>query len=114
MDHLVSAQPGLIPQISGQLTCLRIVGATVIVDHYSDHVYVFLMCDLSLEETLIAKHSYERFLSTIGVTAKAYHADNGRFADEGVKDDCTTSNQSITFCGVKGHHQNGIAECNIK
>jgi hypothetical protein len=34
MDHLVSAQPGLIPQISGQLTSMRITGGTVIVDHY--------------------------------------------------------------------------------
>jgi hypothetical protein len=77
MDHLISAQPGLIPQISGSLTCMQINGATVFVDHYSDHVYVFLMRDLSLEETLLAKHAYERFLSSIEVTAKAHHADNG-------------------------------------
>ncbi len=114
MDHLVLAQPGSIPQIRGKLTCLRIFGATVTVDHYSDHVYVFLMPDLSLEETLLAKHAYERSLSSIGVTVKAYHADNGRFADKDFKDDCTTSNQSITFCGVGGHHQNGIAERKIK
>jgi hypothetical protein len=37
-DTLVSAQPGLIPQTSGSLTHLRIMGATVIVDHYSDHI----------------------------------------------------------------------------
>ena len=115
LDHLVSAQPGLIPQISGKLTSLRIVvGATVIVDHYSDHLYVFLMRDLSLEETLLVQHAYERFLSSIGVIAKAYHADNGRFGDKGFKDECTTSNQSITLFGVGGHHQNGIAECKIK
>ncbi len=65
MDHLISAQPGLIPQIIWRLTCMQISGATVIVDHYSDHVYVFLMCNLSLEETLLAKHAYERFLSSI-------------------------------------------------
>jgi hypothetical protein len=62
MDHIISAQPGLIPQIGGRLTCMQINGATVIVDHYSDHVYVFLMSNLSLEETLLAKHAYERFL----------------------------------------------------
>jgi hypothetical protein len=43
MDHLVSAQPGLISQISGWLTSMRITGGTVIVDHYLDHVYVYLM-----------------------------------------------------------------------
>ncbi len=80
---MVSAQPGLIPQITRKLTGQGINGATVIVDHYSDHVYVYLMQDLTLEETLLAKHAYERFLSSIGVTAKAYHADNRRFADQG-------------------------------
>jgi hypothetical protein len=93
---------------------MQINSATVIVDHHSDHVDVFLMHNLSLEETLLAKHAYERFLSSIGVTAKAYPPDNGQFVDKGFKDDCTMSNQSITFCGVGGHHQNGIAECQIK
>ncbi len=114
MDHLVSAQPGLIPQISGKLTCLQINGATVIVDHYSDHVYIFLMRNLLLDESLLAKHAYECFLSSIGVTAKAYHANNECFADKGFKDDCAASKQSITFCGVGSHHQNGIAERKIK
>jgi hypothetical protein len=114
MDHLVSAQPGLIPQITGNLTGQRINGATVIVDHYSDHVYVYLMRNLTLDETLLAKHAYERFLSSLGITAKAYHADNGRFADQGFRDDCNLSNQVITFCGVGSHHQNGIAERKIK
>jgi hypothetical protein len=29
------------------------------VDHNSDHVYVFLMRDLTLDETILAKHAYE-------------------------------------------------------
>jgi len=81
LDQMVSAQPGLIPQMSGCLTNLRIMGATVFVDHYSDHVYVYLMKDLLLSETLMAKHAYECFLASLGVDSKAYHADNGRFAD---------------------------------
>ena len=95
MDQLVSAQPGLIPQMSGRLTNMRIMGATVFVDHYSDHVYIYLMRDLTLSETLMAKHAYERFLSSIGVDSKAYHADNGRFADKGFRDDCATNNQRL-------------------
>ena len=114
MDHLVSAQPGLIPQMSGSLTNLRITGATVFVDHYSDHVFVYLMKNLTLEETLLAKAAYERFLQTVGVTAQAYHADNGRFADKGFIDACRLETQLITFCGVGAHHQNGIAERFIK
>ena len=42
MDQIISAQPVLIPQMSGLLKNLQIMGATVFLDHYSDHVYVNL------------------------------------------------------------------------
>jgi hypothetical protein len=48
------------------------------------------------------------------VTSKAYYANNVHFADEGFCDECTSCHQVITFCGVCGHHQNGIAERKIK
>jgi hypothetical protein len=60
MDQLVSAQPGLVPQMSGFLTNLRIWGATIFADHFSDHVYVALMRDLSLDKTLLAKTCKQR------------------------------------------------------
>jgi hypothetical protein len=100
MDQMVSAQPGLIPQMSGRLTNLCVMGAMVFVDHYSDHVYIYLMKDLTLSETLMAKHAYERFLASLGIDSKAYHADNGRFSDKVFRGDCLSSNQTITFCGV--------------
>jgi hypothetical protein len=114
LDQMVSAQAGLIPQMSGILTNLRIMGATVFVDHYSNHVYVYLMKDLTLSETLMAKHAYYCVLASLGVDSKAYHADNGCFADKGFWDDCVSNNQTITFCRVGSHHQNGIAERKIK
>ena len=82
MDQIVSAQPGLIPQMSGSLLNLGIMGATVFVDHFSDNVYVYLMRNLILDETILAKNAYERLLHSVGVTAKSYHADNGRYADK--------------------------------
>jgi hypothetical protein len=114
LDHLVSAQPGLIPQISGRLTCMQINGATIFVDHNSDHVYIFLMQDLTLDWIILAKHAYEQFLSNLGVTSQAYHADNGHFSDNRFCDECTSCHQVITFCGIGGYHQNGIAERKIK
>jgi hypothetical protein len=54
------------------------------------------------------------FLSLLGVTSKAYHADNGCFAVKRFQDDCTSFNQTIIFCGVGSHHQNGIAEQKMK
>ncbi len=102
LDHLVSAQPGLLLQISGTLTGMQINGATITVDHHSDHVYAFVMQDLTIDETILAKHAYEQFLSLLGVTSKAFHADDGRFSDKGFHDDCI---QTITFCGVGSHQQ---------
>jgi hypothetical protein len=58
-DQLVSAQPGLIPQISGKLTHQHVNGAMVFVNHLSDHVYAYLMRDLKLDEAIVAKHGYE-------------------------------------------------------
>ena len=81
------------------------------VDHYSDHVFVHLMRNHTLEETLLAKAAYEKYLNDNGVVAKSYHADNGRFADKGFIDDCKSSNQTISFCGVGGHHQNAHLLC---
>ena len=43
VDQIVSAQPGLIPQMSGFLTSKILWGATTFVDHVSDYVYVHLM-----------------------------------------------------------------------
>jgi len=111
---MVSAQPGLIPQMSGCLTNLRVMAAMIFVSHFSDHVYVYLMKDLTLSKTILAKHAYEHFLASLGIESKAHHADNGRFADKGFRDDSTSSNQTITFCGVGSHHQNGIAESKNK
>ena len=77
MDQLVSAQPGLIPQMAGFLTNLCIWGATIFVDHFSDLVYVALMHDLTLDKTLLAKTSFERFASNGGETINSYRANNG-------------------------------------
>jgi hypothetical protein len=83
MDQMVSAQPGLIPQMDGFLTNLRIWGATIFVDHFSDYVYVALMCHLTLDETLLAKSSFERHANNGGVNIDFYQANNAWFADAG-------------------------------
>ena len=54
MDQIVSTQPDLIPQMSGFLTNRRIWGCTTFCYHVSDFVYVHLMRDFTVEETLLA------------------------------------------------------------
>jgi len=59
VDQIVSAQPGLIPQMAGFLTSDRIWGCTTFCDHVTDYVYVHLMRNFTLEETLLAKQAFE-------------------------------------------------------
>ena len=100
---------------AGFLTNLQIWEATVFVDHYSDYVYVSLMQDLGLDETLLAKLAFECHANNGGVySITSYRADNDNFADAGFQKAIKDANQSITFCVVGAHHQNGIAECRIK
>ena len=68
------------------------------------------MKNLTLEETIKAKRAWEKILHDAGHSAKHYQADNGRFADQGFQDDCTAHDQTISYCGVGAHHQNGIVE----
>ena len=96
--------------MSGFLTNQRLRGATTFFDHVSDYVYVHLMRDLSLTETLLAKSATERVMAQAGRTVKNYHASNGRFDDIGFIDTVNGKDQNITFCGIGAHHQNGIIE----
>ena len=110
VDQLVSAQPGLVPRISGRHTRQRISAATCFLDHYSDFSYTHLCTSTTQEETLAAKAAYEKLAASHGVKIKSYHADNGRFAEKGFRDSVHDANQTITFCAVNAHHQNGLIE----
>ena len=110
MDQIVSAQPGLIPQMSGFLTSKRIWGCTTFCDHVSDFVYVHLMRDFTVDETILAAKAFEKVLSQAARRVKHYHADNGAFAHKGFLDHVNRADQKITFCAVGAHHQNGIIE----
>ena len=82
--------------MSGFLTNQRLWGATTFVDHVSDYTYVHLMKDLSLPETLLAKSAMEKIMAQAGRTVKHYHADNGRFADNGLIDAVNGKDQNIS------------------
>ncbi len=114
VDQMISAQPGLIPQEKGNLTRARIWACTVFVDYYTGFVFVALMRDLTAESTLAAKKEFEHRCAVRGIKVKAYHADNGRFAEPAFVQECKRCHQDLTFCGVGAHHQNGISERKIK
>ena len=114
IDQLVSPTPGFVPTHRGHPTTIRYIGATVFCDHYSDFTYVHLMTKMDAEATVKAKEAFERIASEHGTTVKHYHADNGLFDTKAFKQSVRVSAQTLSFCGVNAHHQNGVAERRIR
>ena len=108
MDQVVLAQPNLIPQMSGFLTSQRIWGCTTFCDHISDYVYVHLMRDFTVDETILTVNAFEKVLAQAQRFVKHYHANNGVFAHKAFLDEVNRKDQKITFCMDGAHHQNGI------
>jgi hypothetical protein len=84
------------------------------VDHASQLSYVHLQSRVTAEETVEAKKAFEAYARSHGVIVKHYHADNGRFAESLFMSVVAESGQTISFCGVSAHFQNGIAEKRIR
>ena len=63
VDQIVSAQPGLIPQMSGFLTSHCIWGCTTFCDHVSDFIYVHLMQDYTVDETILVVKAFETVMA---------------------------------------------------
>ena len=114
VDQLESTSLGFIAQLKGTLTQQRYKYATVFVDQFSRYTFVYLQKRVTSQETVMAKHAFEHSAEQRGITIKHYHADNGRFADNAFILDCQANRQSISYCGVNAHFQNGIAERRIR
>ena len=114
IDQLESPIPGFVPIARGQPTTSRYSGASVFADHASGFTYVHLHQAMTTQETIDAKHAFERIAEQHAVRVKHYHCNNGRFADRAFIDDVRKAGQTITFCGVGAHHQNGVAERRIR
>ena len=114
IDQLESPTPGFIGQVKGSLTRRRYQVTTVFVDHLSDATYVHHQLTTSGDETVEAKNAFETFASSHGVTVRHYHADNGRFAEHKFLNAVKQKGQTISFCGIGAHFQNGIAEKRIR
>jgi hypothetical protein len=115
VDQLESKTPGFIGQMKSPiLTTGRYLVATIFVDHFSRLSFVYLQSSTSGAETVSAKKAFEAFAESHGVLVRHYHADNGRFADNRFRNDCTAKNQTQSYCGVNAHWQNGLAERHIR
>jgi hypothetical protein len=77
VNQIISAQPGLIPQMAGFLTSNQIWGCTTFVDHVSNYIYVHLMKDFTTMETLLVKLAFKKLCAKGDCSVKHYQADNG-------------------------------------
>ena len=109
-DQSVVAQPVLVPQMDGRHTNDWICSATGFLDHHTGYSYSSLQTSLDGEQTVAAKISFESHAESHGVTIQSYHADNGWFAEQRFLDSVNEANQTIDFCTVGAHHQNGLIE----
>ena len=112
-DHYISTVPGCLPNSHGNdshgYTC-----STLFVDHASGKLFNFPQLSTSATETITSKHQLEALAADEGFHIKQYHSDNGIFASKDFKSDCDRLKQKYSFSGVGAHHQNGVAERNIK
>ena len=113
IDQYVSKVQGRLPWTFGRerhgYTC-----GTLFVDHASGKIFNFCQLSNNAIETLSSKSRLEALAQEESVTIKKFHTDNGIFASSDFKEDCDSKGQKLTFSGVGAHHQNGIAERNIK
>jgi transposase InsO family protein len=87
---------------------------TIFVDHASGKVFNFPQLSNTAVDTIRSKHVLERLAYDEGIVIKQIHSDNGVFASAAFKADCASKSQKLSFSGVGVHHQNGVAERNIK
>ena len=66
LDQIFSIQPVLIPQMSVFLPSHLFWGCKTSVDHVNEYVYVHLMRDLSLSETILAKEALKKLMAQAG------------------------------------------------
>jgi hypothetical protein len=115
VDQMDATVPGLIGQMAGGIPTTKWYRyATIFVDHYSKLGYVYLQQQLTSKETVNAKKAFKTFATTHGVDILHYHADIGRFADKAFHQAISEKGQTISFCGINAHWQNGVAERRIR
>jgi hypothetical protein len=111
VDHYVSPVRGRSVSGYGATTSTKgYTGGSLYVDHASGRIFHYPQSDLTADSTIQGKQLLEEEAKAVNVTVKAYHSDNGIFASQEFKDHCKGQKQELSFSGVGGHHQNGVAE----
>ena len=83
--------------MSGYLTSNQIWGITLFLYHATDYIYGHLMRNLGLDKTPGTKINFEKLVGRSDNIVKKYHADNGKYDDDGFVTSLKANNQTITF-----------------
>ena len=102
-DHLISQQPGLIPQVTRKLNSTRFHRTTIHTDHFYMFIHLIWFQVPTNDETLESKYECKRMLCRHDHEVKAYRADNSRFNSKSLMDDCELARQKLIFCGAGAH-----------
>ncbi len=110
MDQIVC------PQRGRTLSSFKstITGGTIYIGHASGYIKFVGQSRATAAETLLGKAELERGAHDLGFRLKRFVTDNGIFNSHAFWQDILRKNQTIRFCGVGAHHQNGVAERGIK
>jgi hypothetical protein len=84
------------------------------VDHASGKLFNFCQFSNNASETINSKRCLENLARQEGIAIKKYHADNEVLVSNAFKGECDILKQEYSYSGVGVHHQNGVAERNIK
>jgi hypothetical protein len=111
VDQMVSTTPGFVAK-SKEYQQLK--GTNMLQSLLITTPDILIYTNIASEQTMAAKHTFELMAKGAGVQIKHYHVDDGRFADNSFLKNVELQGQTITFCGVRAHFQNGIAEKRIR
>ena len=114
VDQLESNTPGSVPTARGTPTTCKFQAATLFCDHASRLIHLTCHSSTGAVNAIPAKRAFERDATLANVHIKKYKADNGIFNSASWRTSCDALQQSTEYCGVNAHHQNGIAERQIR
>ena len=114
VDQAISTTPGKCLLHSGKPTKTHWNVMTIFKDHVSKKIFIEFQESTNAEETIKSKTRVETEAMQYGIKIRRYHADNGIFKSKDFMTDVASKHQTIDFCGVDAHHQNGIAERSIR
>ena len=113
-DVLDSSVPGFVGQMRGNLTVQRYTGACVFVDQFSGLSYTHLLVNKTAANLAAAKDAFLLYCRKYGVAVKHFHANNSIFESKEFRKSVESTGQTISYCGVNAHHQNGVAKKQIQ